>query len=169
MLIARQRSYFTGSFRTEKDMLLMMVKEELNLLTWASHFTDEEQRDACCEEVMNGGVLQNRIKQTLSDRIGGSKRNARDKLLQSLGYSYLLSTRSKPSNEMEERKKEKQRQEFHDKFAVKQGNGYDFSIWRRGDTRELAFSEYNVGEESVEEIRNDLFFAGMIGTQIQIY
>ena len=42
--VAAHRSSFTPSLRSEKDMMLMIVNEELNSMTWASHFVEAKHR-----------------------------------------------------------------------------------------------------------------------------
>ena len=125
--LADRRQYFTPSFQNEKEMLTMLVDEEISSTTWALHFPTEVHKEECRKAICGDVQLTAQIKQTLSDRMSSRKRNARDKLFQFLGYLLLLSRKSKTGTAHEENERKQQKREIQEKFVVRNGTVYDFS------------------------------------------
>ena len=160
--LADRRQYFTPSFQNEKEMLIMMVDEEMESPTWASHFPTQMHKEECRRAICNNLQLKGQVKQTLSDRMSGRKRNARDKMFQLLGYFELLSRKSKTTNQHEDSERESQKREVHEKLVVKDHVVsdqyiYDFSVWRTEDVTKLACSTYTL-HDGTEVISGDPLF-----------
>ena len=131
--LADRRQYFTPSFQNEKEMVINMVNEEMASPTWTSHFPTDVHREECRRAICNNLQLKGQVKQTLSDRMSGRKRNARDKMFQLLGYFEILSGKSKTTNQHEDCERESQKREVHEKLVVKDHVVsdqyiYDFSV-----------------------------------------
>lgn len=160
--VADCRQYYTPSFQNEKELLMMMIDEEMASTMWYSHFPTEQHKDDCRKIICDDSQLKAQLKQTLSDRMSARKRNARDKLFQFLGYFLVLSRKSKSANEQEESERMLQKEEIHEKFVVKEvivGDDifYDFSTWRTQELSKLACSTHNLSN-SVEVIAGDVLF-----------
>ena len=159
MVIAERREYYTPSYSSERSFLLEMVRDEYNSGKWESLFQEEGQLRACEEAISADRGLGMRLKQTLSDCIGGRKRNAKDKLFQCLGYSYLVSRHPKPKNDLEHAEMRKQKNEAVEKLLSDRENGIptDLSRWRTRKVSELLYSGERARNAMGEENENVLF------------
>ena len=154
MVIAERREYYTPSYNTEKNFLLEMVRDEYNSGKWDSLFQEDGQLKACEDAISEDRGLGMRLKQTLSDSIGGRKRNAKDKLFQCLGYSYLVSRHPNPKNDRERAEMTKQKNEAVQKLLSERENGIltDLSRWRANKVSDLLYS----GERARNAVENEI-------------
>jgi len=96
---------------------------------------------------MNKALL-NRVRQCLSDTMSLRKRNARDALLQGLGYSLLHNRRERELGSTDTLATQ-QMEELREKFGFTDPNGTpDYSAWRMKPLRSLRFSGSSVEERS---------------------
>ena len=167
MVIAERRAYYTPSYNTEKNFLLEMVRDEYNSGKWESLFQEPGQLKACEDAISEDRGLGMRLKQTLSDSLGGRKRNAKDKLFQRLEYFYLLSRHPKPKNDRERAEMTKQKSEAVQKLLSERENGIptDLSRCRTSKVSDLLYS----GERAriaVEDESASVYFRNYVSISV---
>ena len=77
----------------------------------------------------------------------------------------LLSRKSKTRNAHEENEREQQNKEIQEKFVVRNGTVYDFSVWRTEELSKLVCSTYTL-PETAEEISGDVLFKHNISLHV---
>ena len=160
-VVAEKGDYYISSYENEMDLIAAMAKKELEKDRWSSLYPDEDMRKECIEEVCKDRGLRSRARQMLSDCVGGRKRNARDKLLQFLGYSGLVSRSPKPRTTEEMEEKKRQKEEVVEKLLSIQttvGIPDDLSRWRMTDIQSLAYSKWQVPFSLTEKRTGDHLF-----------
>jgi len=88
----------------ETDVLREATMIELSDSRWAGVY-GESDKGKCLSAILDDRALREKVKQALSDAMSSRKRNAKDKLLEALGYRHLISrmTHRKTSDEAVEK------------------------------------------------------------------
>lgn len=115
MHVARQRQFYTPSITHDRELLPLMVDLELENPRWAPIMNSGQEQE-CRDTLASDRGLNEKWLHTLSESMSARKRNTRDKLLLSLGYTYLLSRKSGTVMEDENKECEAQRKEFVQKL-----------------------------------------------------
>ena len=92
-MIAGRRQYFTPSSFTEAAYIGRAVNLEFTEEKWPAIF-DAKQEEECYNACDSDKSLCQKWRQKLTDVLSSRKRSARDRLLGSLRYTFLLSRRS---------------------------------------------------------------------------
>lgn len=168
LLLAGRREYYTPSFRDEKDFLSGIVRQALSSPRWSSVFTTDCVKKECEIALLEDRFIRKKMKQTLSDALSKKKRDARDKLFQSLGYTMLLSRKSSlaPGFEMEEKVRQKEDAEKKLLRNVEGLETLDMSWWRTATAEELACEGHIVTPRLQEPVEGDLFFRNAAAVQV---
>ena len=165
--IIKNLQWYTPSYRDESDLLNDLVRHVLRQSPWCDVFSDEEQRVCCQEAVAGSKELKVKVTQKLSDVMSARKRNARDRLFGSLGYTKLMSRCTMLTTRAEMDEREDQKREASEKLLKRESNGdLDMGRWRTAPFSELRYSKGLVPDSFEMEVNGDAWFNNRVAVNV---
>lgn len=172
LTLANRHEYYTPYYKKYVSLLGDIFDMEVSKSKWST-IISADVREECKKAIIGEKSLLKKVRTNLSDELNRAKRNARDKLMKGLGYSFMVSRAIKPANADEKEKKVDQRRQLMEKLFGMEEDEYnlsltsiDLSLWRRKEVSLLCYSEQETVENIAEEIQRDLLFRNKIALEV---
>lgn len=156
--VALRREYFTPSYVDDVEILKLAVEMELSRTVWDNVYLEKDKEDilhACTFDKF----LRERTRQSLSDAISARKRNAKDKLLEALGYTHLVSRLRLRTTLAHVEERDRQKREAFTRLRSENTDGVEnMSFWRDSDITTMFYPGSSMTDEVMRPVEGDMFF-----------
>lgn len=142
----------------EAEIIKVAVEVELCRNVWSDIFVQKDKEEffqAC----LRGRYLRERTRQSISDAISSRKRSTKDKLLETLGYTYLVSRMKLHTTLAHIEERDRQKKEEFCRLCYLNDDGVgNMSFWRDSDITKLFYPGSSFGDEVIQPVKGDTFF-----------